>query len=398
MLESENIFALIQWDSWSQMIALLSFGVSVFLAFLLRLNPQESPPSRLLGEILAIFSLVFLTRYSFLAHSALSIYLPFLTFPFVFWFGPLFYFYARSSLFGEAIKKREWVRGWIAPLIFFLSFTAAFIGFPEFQTDEGIFAQEGMVAVYTNFFLLSVILYTCYFLIISGKLIVEYDMEFEKNYSSDDRSKLIWLKIFLSFNLLMLVAYILIFVLRILKVSKIPITPLEGLINLTFIYLIFYYVVRKPKVFAIGRIPKNETSTDNYDAKTEDKYAKQTLSIEERKEHIRRILDYMEEKKPYLNDRITLPELSYELKIPAHHLSMTINIELGKNFFNFIGFYRVKEAKKLLMDPKTKDENLLHIGFRSGFQSKAAFNKAFKSETGKTPSEFRSGLFKAPSI
>ena len=97
----------------------------------------------------------------------------------------------------------------------------------------------------------------------------------------------------------------------------------------------------------------------------------------------------MQQEKPYLDDELSLHELASQLKIPIHHFSMTINIELGKNFFHFISSYRVLEAKKILSDPKSKELTILKIAFESGFQSKAAFNKAFKEETGFTPTEYR---------
>jgi AraC-like DNA-binding protein len=97
----------------------------------------------------------------------------------------------------------------------------------------------------------------------------------------------------------------------------------------------------------------------------------------------------MREEKPYLDDELSLNELAGRLKIPGHHFSMVINIELGKNFFHFISSYRVEEAKRLLSDLKSEDITILKIAFESGFQSKAAFNKAFKEETGFTPTEYR---------
>ncbi|RTZ81689.1 MAG: AraC family transcriptional regulator, partial [SAR324 cluster bacterium] len=68
------------------------------------------------------------------------------------------------------------------------------------------------------------------------------------------------------------------------------------------------------------------------------------------------------------------------------YISQTINEKFNKNYSSFINEYRIKEAQKLLL----KDTNLTYegIGFEVGFKSKSAFNSAFKTYTGVTPSIF----------
>jgi AraC-like DNA-binding protein len=42
--------------------------------------------------------------------------------------------------------------------------------------------------------------------------------------------------------------------------------------------------------------------------------------------------------------------------------------------------------------PEYESKTVLELAFAAGFNSKAAFNAAFKKHTGLTPSQFRSGL------
>jgi AraC-like DNA-binding protein len=51
--------------------------------------------------------------------------------------------------------------------------------------------------------------------------------------------------------------------------------------------------------------------------------------------------------------------------------------------------YRVEEAKRMLVDPTRKHHSILAISEEIGFNSKSAFNAAFKKHTDMTPSEFR---------
>ena len=51
--------------------------------------------------------------------------------------------------------------------------------------------------------------------------------------------------------------------------------------------------------------------------------------------------------------------------------------------------YRVEEAKRQLLDDTKKHYSLLAIAEEVGFNSKSAFNAAFRKQTDMTPSDFR---------
>jgi YesN/AraC family two-component response regulator len=102
----------------------------------------------------------------------------------------------------------------------------------------------------------------------------------------------------------------------------------------------------------------------------------------------------MTSKKPFLKSDFSLPELAHQLGTTVHILSQSINEGLGKNFFEMVAEYRVKEAKHLLVDkPNIKVEE---IAEQVGYNSKSSFNTAFKKLTGSTPSEYR--LSKKPNL
>jgi AraC-like DNA-binding protein len=73
----------------------------------------------------------------------------------------------------------------------------------------------------------------------------------------------------------------------------------------------------------------------------------------------------------------------------THHLSQLINEGLNQNFFDFVNSYRIEEIKKQLHDPKLSHIKIEEIAFQNGFNSKSAFNTAFKKFTQTTPSQFR---------
>ncbi|MBX9852438.1 MAG: AraC family transcriptional regulator [Cytophagaceae bacterium] len=101
-------------------------------------------------------------------------------------------------------------------------------------------------------------------------------------------------------------------------------------------------------------------------------------------------VQYIEEKKLYLDSEITIGEIAEELKVSMHQLSYAINTVGQKNFFEFINNYRINEARKLLKSSSV-NFTIEAIAFDSGFGSKAAFNRTFKKYIGITPSEYAKG-------
>jgi AraC-like DNA-binding protein len=84
-----------------------------------------------------------------------------------------------------------------------------------------------------------------------------------------------------------------------------------------------------------------------------------------------------------------LQKLAERLGISPHHLSQVINERLNQNFFDFVNQYRVGEAKRQLLDAKKKHYSIMAIAGDVGFNSKSAFNAAFKKHANVTPSEWR---------
>lgn len=104
---------------------------------------------------------------------------------------------------------------------------------------------------------------------------------------------------------------------------------------------------------------------------------------------------YMIEKEPFLNDSLTINDLSNQMNIPVKKLSLLINRSLNQHFFDFINSYRIKKAMEILKDPSKKSLTILEILYEVGFNSKSSFNTAFKNYTHLTPTEYRKKLLKS---
>ncbi len=118
------------------------------------------------------------------------------------------------------------------------------------------------------------------------------------------------------------------------------------------------------------------------------KYRKATLNEKMIKDIKDKLTSVMEGRKPYLNPRLSSPELAELIHIPTNQLSQYLNEHLGKNFYDYVNAYRLKEFQSLKVNPKYEHLSILGLALESGFNSKTTFNSFFKREMGVTPSEF----------
>jgi AraC-like DNA-binding protein len=102
------------------------------------------------------------------------------------------------------------------------------------------------------------------------------------------------------------------------------------------------------------------------------------------------LMRLMADERIYRRENITIGSLALRLGIPEYRLRRLINRRLGyRNFNVFLNNHRIEEAKAALADPTQAEVPIITIAMDAGFQSLGPFNRAFKSLTGLTPSEYR---------
>ncbi|HMQ46472.1 MAG TPA: helix-turn-helix transcriptional regulator [Saprospiraceae bacterium] len=101
-----------------------------------------------------------------------------------------------------------------------------------------------------------------------------------------------------------------------------------------------------------------------------------------------KVATYVREQKPYLNPDLKLQDLAEALQMPKNELSKILNHAFGKNFFDYINHWRIQEFIELHKHPRNSHLNISDMAYLSGFNSRTAFNRAFRKATGKTPSAY----------
>lgn len=98
----------------------------------------------------------------------------------------------------------------------------------------------------------------------------------------------------------------------------------------------------------------------------------------------------MRDERLYRHEGLTIGTLAAKLAVPEYRLRRVINQQLGhRNFNAFLNSYRIGDAKAALADPSQAEVPVTTIALDAGFQSLGPFNRAFKTETGLTPTEYR---------
>lgn len=121
------------------------------------------------------------------------------------------------------------------------------------------------------------------------------------------------------------------------------------------------------------------------------KYEKSALNKTMKDQLYEKIINAFENQKLFLDNLFSLSTLSKSVSASPNYVSQVINERLKLNIYELTAKYRIEEAEVLLKDKK-KNRTIEDIAHSVGYNSKSAFNKAFKEKTGKTPSEYRNVL------
>lgn len=333
-----------------------SFSVSILAAFLLFLG-------------LIFFETFVLNYFGPTNPHPLIVFLSYMFFVFCLLLAPTFYLYILSLVKKKEeifnLNKAQFLYG-PAVLLFSVniySFVALYNIDPEssnYIMIETIFRYFNFISLFFIFLLQNI-----YFIFSAAKVYRRERVILQESQSKESNRTLKWMKAFI---LLYLVLIILLYLFQ-LK----PLLPGKAafrIFTLVYIGILIYY------------------GSNNYQFIIENIKGK-TLDGQKILEIKAKLLAFMENEKPYLDNSISLSGLAQSIETNNKYLSYLINKEFGCNFSSFINDYRIEEAKKLLSNPDNNIYTIESIAEKTGFKSKSAFNSAFKKNTKLTPSKFK---------
>ena len=302
-------------------------------------------------------------------------------FPVLLLFGPLLFFYLQSLTTEDfRLKSRQLLH--LLPLLLISLHRSVTSAVPITSSSEN------PLYVYNKVYYAILILSLFYYWLSGLKLVLKHRKNIRLHFSNyTQANSMSWLALVLSlFLVLFMVDFTGFFFHKIwqLEVPSLFLLP----VNLTiFVFIMVFFGINQSVIYTPqeGAIQPETNGAPLGDRK----YTGSSISDEEIEKVTQTMLAYLAGEKPYLNPEYSLQQMASDLKISRHKLSQVINSGQNKNFFKLINEYRIREAKKMLLNPAYDHYSILGVGYACGFNSKSSFNRLFKEETGCTPSVFK---------
>ncbi len=283
----------------------------------------------------------------------------------VFAYGPLMYLYARSLIY------HSFTLWWSDTVHFLPAVLFAILMAFDFPVKK----QMGWLLY------VSLAAYT----FLAFREINRYQKVLNQTRSDLELIKLSWLKLAFGLFVFILSADVINFLLD----AWWPQLELGRYLDIVVLLLVLLFVntmvfkgLKQPQIF--------QGITDEELALPRDKQRlNQLMILSNNQREIEELERYVEVEKPYTNPTLTIAELAESINLPARRLSEIINGHYQQHFSDFINTHRIELAKKRLINPTDPGETITEVMYEVGFNSKSAFNTAFKKKTGLTPSSYR---------
>jgi AraC-like DNA-binding protein len=351
-------------------IAWVGFSQGLFAAIIMLGKRNRSVSDKLLTAWLSLLAIEFLTcaiDYSVFDYPLLSS--SFLL------FNPAFYLYVQS-LIDTKFKLKYLQLLHLVPFVFFESFSYI-LHIPHAM--QGFLAQDSNFWFRVIFSLASILSWAIYNYSTAITL-YRHRKRIVNEFSNIESNKRVgWLLFVVFFYNIYCFAAIAIAMTSVFVDLGVPLSPIYNYsAMLLMVYILGFYGLQQQVIF-VDIEPENDKPQ---------RYS-QSLLTPTRKSKIRQSLEsYFNNEKPYLNPDLNMDMISSALGYPKYQVTEVLNMDIGKNFFQFVNEYRVAEVKAMLKDTSNL-YSIEAIGYECGFSSKSSFFTVFKRLTGLTPQQFR---------
>lgn len=273
---------------------------------------------------------------------------------------PVYYLYVNAACYYNFVLQRKHLLHAVPFLFFFSLFSISGI---SKQTDQW-------------FDIVSTVQYYCYILAVFWVLRT-FRKVYRENYSNNHHLTYKWL---FQTTVIFLIGNFFVLLRGFVKDDNSILTGLYTFSSLFVLFVISWFVLNalyRPNLFS--GIDKDLEPIQS------------ESEIRNEPEKLKPLLDFMKTEKPYLDDKLTLQKLAEQMNMPEKQLSLLINQQTGKHFFDFINEFRINDAKVLLREQPQL--TVLEILYEVGFNSKSSFYTAFKKDTHQTPTDYRKSIF-----
>ncbi|WP_394747888.1 AraC family transcriptional regulator [Spongiimicrobium salis] len=360
--------------NFSETLILFFSFQAALLALLFSLKKERKTANRLFAIFLLVFSynlfynVLYWSQFDEFLLVVLSrtYYIPLSL------YGALFFLYIRTIASSKKMSWKDSLHG-IPFLLALAQFSPYF--FLSFDTKMTLLQSPEQYQATTlgiPFF------YPLLILTMAGYGIYTY-IRFVRDYKNDPELS-IWLRTISFSFILFTLSHIVYCSMVLLSLVALSFDYFITFFMILFIGLVCYFAFMHASIFNGNKAIENVIPFV--------KYKRTGLSKAFSLELKQKLLEIMENEKPYRNPEIRLDTLAEMLDISRHHTSQIINEHFSVNFFDFINTYRIREAERLLLSKKSS-LSITDIAYKSGFNNRVSFYKAFRKIEGTTPSKYR---------
>ncbi|NER15424.1 helix-turn-helix domain-containing protein [Leptobacterium flavescens] len=368
------------FDIWTLLYLYTGF-IGLFIALVLNLKRETDRIANLLiGLFIFLHSLfiihisLYLTHFEYNFPHSLRI-----TATFSYLYGPLLYFYFKRTAENYRFKKADLLH--LLPFVLFLAYMipSAYALPVEEKLNRLLNRERSYIE------LISITVTKAISLIVYGYLIYKTYMKITSraDHKRINAQNLKWQKNIIIFNTSYIFFYI-VYGLIITGVINNSYLIHPQVISMSLLVLyVGYSAYVQPGIFHKPFILSEEGSFPVLP-----KYKNSGLTHSLSQELKNDLISLFNEAKIYRENNITLDILSEKLGTTRHNTSQVINEHFKMNFFELLNKFRIQEAKAILESDHYKNFSIINIAYEIGYNNKVTFNKAFKKETGLTPTQY----------
>lgn len=360
----------------------LGVGINVFTLFLLIKNRSRKEHSNDIAiALVTLWLLRFLFFYIKTQDFALNYPVLFTFDQYLFLLdGVLLWLYTKSLL--EAIQFSLRIGLHFIPFLFGLLLTLLQVTLnpqdlliQEYQAKLEAYGNNTLsISLAELIFIFLIMLLSLIYFLKSLQQIRQYNQVLFANFSNLKNLSASWLVNFLRLWMLFFLLPVLIYFFN----------YLYPIIDMQFSgYVLFSLLLLFSLIFNLNIVNQNYLPPALY-PKSPEKV--QALPEKELNNQLQKLESVLREEKYYQDENLSLQKLSAYLDMKPVELTELIKNSEFKNFYDLINSYRIEAIKAELLASR---EQIMIIAYNQGFNSKSAFNRIFKENTGQTPSEYR---------
>ena len=237
--------------------------------------------------------------------------------------------------------------------------------------------------LYTVFFYIWQVIY---FIILVIE-IRKYNRKAESSFSNFESIRIHYIKKFMLLLGVLNTGLIIFYIVLPLPLVDYGILPL--IVTIIYLFIMYYAITQKAIFSKVNYIELSEENSSINALELEEDESETSTPIDEKTKLLgQKIEQVLIHQKAHHNPNLKLAFLADQVHEPAYLVSQALNKYFGKSFYELVNELRIKEAEVKLKEFNIKKETIEGLALDVGFNSRAAFYRAFKKHTGKTPTEF----------